>query len=139
MSGSLAQIEQKVFAILDKFEQMPIDVTIDNINQMLSSANVTMGELKKTVAGLNTLLTDKQTQAIPQQINTTLSQLTKMMKSYDAKSPLYGELDQTMNQLQLFLREVRPLIKELNNKPNALIFETQADADPQPKGLNNED
>ena len=139
VSGSLAQIEQKVFAILDKFEQMPIDVTIDNINQMLSSANVTMGELKKTVAGLNTLLTDKQTQAIPQQINTTLSQLTKMMKSYDAKSPLYGELDQTMNQLQLFLREVRPLIKELNNKPNALIFETQADADPQPKGLNNED
>ena len=139
VSGSLAQIEQKVFAILDKFEQMPIDVTIDNINQMLSSANVTMGELKKTVVGLNTLLTDKQTQAIPQQINTTLSQLTKMMKSYDAKSPLYGELDQTMNQLQLFLREVRPLIKELNNKPNALIFETQADADPQPKGLNNED
>ena len=48
-------------------------------------------------------------------------------------------MTQTMSQLQLMIRQVQPLIKELNNKPNSLIFETQAGADPEPKGLNNED
>jgi len=139
ISGSLAQIEQKVFAILDKFEQLPIDITIDKINTMLSSTNVTMIELEHTIKALKTLLASEQTQALPETVNSTLKQLGIVLEGYSEDSPIYSEMGQTMEQLQLFLREVAPLVKSLSNQPNALIFEAQADADPEPKGRNNED
>lgn len=139
VSGSLAQIEQKVFAILDKFEQLPIDVTLKNINAMLHGGSKTMLELQRTIKELTVLLVNDDTQALPATINNTLKQLSTMLKGYGENSPIYDELGQTMSQLQLFLREVRPLIKGLNNQPNALFFETRAEADPEPKGLNHED
>jgi paraquat-inducible protein B len=138
-SGSLAQIEQKVFAILDKFERLPIDVTIENINKMLTSSNTTMLELERTIKALKSLLASDQTQALPETVNSTLKHLNTVLDGYSKGSPIYNEMGQTMDQLQLFLREVAPLIKEISNQPNALIFETQAKADPEPKGFKNED
>ncbi|WP_435274501.1 intermembrane transport protein PqiB [Psychrobium sp. nBUS_13] len=134
MAGSLAQIEEKVFDILDKFSSMPIEVTVDNINQMLASANSTMIGLNEAIADVKALINAQETQAIPESVNKTLSQLSKTLESYNHQAPVYGELEQSLSQFQQLMRDIQPLIKELNNKPNALIFKGQVDEDPQPKG-----
>ncbi len=138
VSGSLAQIEQKVFSILDKFEQMPINITIDSINQMLANANSTMEELNQAVAQVKVLLSQSHTQAIPQHINETLDQLSETLKGFNQQAPVYNELEQTLIDFQLLMREAQPFIKELNNKPNSLIFESKAGLDQQPKGKSND-
>lgn len=138
VSGSLAQIEQKVFSILDKFEQMPINITIDSINTMLSSANTTMEELNQAVTQVKTLLAQSQTQAIPKHINETLDQLSETLKGFNQQAPVYNELEQTLIDFQQLMREAQPFIKELNNRPNSLIFESNADSDRQPKGKSND-
>lgn len=38
-----------------------------------------------------------------------------------------------MQRLDQVLREMQPLLKTLNNKSNALIFEAQQGKDPEPK------
>lgn len=134
MAGSLAQIEEKVFAILDKFSSMPIEVTVDNINNMLASANTTMLGLNEAVAEVKLLISSQETQQIPASINQTLEQLSKTLDSYNQQAPVYGEIEQSLGQFQQLMRDIQPLIKELNNKPNALIFKGQQQADPQPKG-----
>ncbi|NRA60926.1 MAG: MCE family protein, partial [Psychrobium sp.] len=134
VEGSLAQIEQKVFAILDKFEKMPINVTIDSINKMLSSADASINQLNGAVAQVKELLSSQQTQDIPDNINKTLSELSKTLASYNQQGPMYSELQRSMVQFQQLMREIEPLIKGLNNKPNALIFKSQAASDPEPKG-----
>lgn len=138
VSGSLAQIEQKVFSILDKFEQMPINITIDSINKMLANANSTMEELNQAVAQVKVLLSQSHTQAIPQHINETLEQLSETLKGFNQQAPVYNELEQTLIDFQQLMREAQPFIKELNNKPNSLIFESKAGLDPQPKGKLND-
>ena len=89
VSGSLAQIEQKVFAILDKFEQLPIDVTVENINKMLVSANSAMATMDQTVEQLKFILANKDTQALPATLAQTLKQLNTVMQGYDSDSALY--------------------------------------------------
>jgi len=138
VSGSLAQIEQKVFAILDKFEQMPINITIDSINTMLGNANSTMEELNQAITQVKVLLSQSQTQGIPSHINATLDQLSDTLKGFNQQAPVYNELEQTLIDFQLLMREAQPFIKELNNKPNSLIFESKAGLDPQPKGKSND-
>jgi len=138
VAGSLAQIEQKVFSILDKFEQMPINLTIESINKMLLNANSTMEELNLAVTQVKVLLSQSQTQAIPQNINQALDELSKTLSGFNQQAPVYGELEQTLIQFQQLMREAQPFIKELNNKPNSLIFESKAGQDPQPKGKTND-
>ncbi|MDP2561441.1 intermembrane transport protein PqiB [Psychrobium sp. 1_MG-2023] len=138
ISGSLAQIEQKVFGILEKFEAMPINVTIDSINQMLSKATVTMQDLNQVVAQVELLLANQQTQQIPQHINQTLDELSDTLKSYNEQAPVYSEVEKSLQQFQQLMREMQPLIKELNNKPNSLIFENRAQSDREPKGQKND-
>jgi len=134
MAGSLAQIEEKVFAILDKFSAMPIDVTVENINTMLASANDTMVGLNQAVSQVKELISNQQTQAIPESINTTLNKLSTTLESYNQQAPVYGELEQRLSQFQQLMREIQPFIKALNNKPNSLIFNGQTQQDPEPKG-----
>jgi len=138
VAGSLAQIEQKVFSILDKFEQMPINLTIESINKMLLNANSTMEELNLAVTQIKELLSQSQTQAIPKNINQALSELSNTLNGFNQQAPVYGELEQTLIQFQQLMREAQPFIKELNNKPNSLIFESKAGQDPQPKGKTND-
>lgn len=134
VSGALAQIEQKVFAILDKFEKMPINITIDSINTMVQNANSTMEELNLAVTQVKLLLEQSETQQIPSHINETLNQLSETLKGFDQQAPVYGELEQTLIDFQLLMREAQPFIKELNNKPNSLIFKSDAQQDIEPKG-----
>jgi len=134
MSGSLAQIEEKVFAILDKFSSMPIEVTVDNINNMLATTNSTMQGINDAVFEIKTLIGNQQTQAIPESINKTLNSLETTLKSFNQQAPVYGELEQSLSQFQKLMRDIQPLVKELNNKPNSLIFKGQTNTDPEPKG-----
>jgi paraquat-inducible protein B len=134
MAGSLAQIEEKVFAILDKFSSMPIEVTVENINTMLASANQTMVGLNQAVSEVKSLINNQQTQAIPASINDTLNKLSSTLESYNQQAPVYGELEQSLNQFQELMREIQPFIKTLNNKPNSLIFKGKSQQDPVPKG-----
>jgi len=138
VSGSLAQIEQKVFAILDKFEQMPINITIDSINTMLDSANTTMTELNQAIGQVKKLLSQSQTQAIPTHLNQALEELSNTLKGFNQQAPVYNELEQTLVDFQQLMREAQPFIKELNNKPNSLIFESKVEMDIEPKGKSNE-
>ncbi len=43
-----------------------------------------------------------------------------------------------MQRLDQVLRELQPVLKTLNDKSNALVFEAKDKKDPQPKGRNNE-
>ena len=136
VAGSLAQIEEKVFAILDKFSSMPIEVTVDNINAMLASANTTMKGLNEAVVEVKKLIGSQQTQAIPASINETLDKLSMTLESYNHQAPVYSEIEQSLSQFQQLMRDIQPLVKELNNKPNSLIFKGQVQQDPLPTGKN---
>ena len=52
----------------------------------------------------------------------TLQNLSRLTKDYSADSETYDELNKTMQILQSTLQEFQPLILQLNNKPNSLIF-----------------
>jgi len=117
---------------------MPINITIDSINTMLDSANTTMTELNQAIGQVRVLLSQSQTQAIPTHLNQALEQLTNTLKGFNQQAPVYNELEQTLIDFQQLMREAQPFIKELNNKPNSLIFESKVGMDIEPKGKSNE-
>lgn len=70
---------------------------------------------------------------LPENMQQTLQELNRSMKSLQPGSPAYIKLVGDMQRLDQVMRELQAVLKTLNTKSNALILEAKAVEDPQPK------
>ncbi len=101
--GGLAQLQEQASALLAKLQALPLDKTVKNASDALASIKAAADDLKKTASGFN------------------------------ANSPLYHDLSETLRQLDETLRSLRSLTNTLERKPNSIIFGKPGSV-PPPKG-----
>ncbi|SFU28200.1 intermembrane transport protein PqiB [Xenorhabdus koppenhoeferi] len=133
ISGGLAQIQQKVITTLDKLNSMPIEPVFIQATRVLEESQKTIKTAQKTIDELNRILASKEAQGLPKDIQNTLHELNRSMQGLQPGSPAYNNLVGNMQRLDQVLRELQPVLKTLNNKSNALVFEAEAIKDPEPK------
>nr|WP_200897745.1 MULTISPECIES: intermembrane transport protein PqiB [Xenorhabdus] len=133
VSSGLAQIQQKVITVLDKINNMPIEPVLVQATQTLKESQTAIKTAQKTMDELNRVLASKEAQELPKDIQNTLNELNRSMQGIQPGSPAYSQLMDNMQQLEQVLRELQPVLKTLNNKSNALVFEAEAIKDPEPK------
>ncbi|WP_319927040.1 intermembrane transport protein PqiB [Xenorhabdus littoralis] len=133
VSGGLAQIQQKVIMTLDKINNMQIEPVFIQATRTLEESQKTIKAAQKTMDELNRILASKEAQGLPKDIQNTLYELNRSMQGIQPGSPAYNKLVDNMQQLDQVLRELQPVLKVLNNKSNALVFEAEATKDPEPK------
>ena len=124
--GGLDELQAQLGRLLDKFNRLPLEKTVGELNGSLK-------ELKGTLASANKLLAKPQTQQIPAELNKTLSELRQTLSGVSPQSPVYQDVQSTLKSLDKTLNDVRPLVNTLKEKPNSLIF-NQNSKDPIPKG-----
>ncbi|MEX0446020.1 intermembrane transport protein PqiB [Xenorhabdus sp. SGI246] len=137
ISGGLAQIQQKVIMALNKINQMPIEPVFIQATRTLEESQKTIKAAHKTMNELNSILASKEAQNLPKDIHNTLNELNRSMQGIQPGSPVYNKLVDNMQRLDQVLRELQPVLKTLNNKSNALVFEAEATPDPEPKKAHN--
>ncbi len=133
VSGGLAQIQQKIITALDKLNNMPIEPVFVQATKTLEESQKTIKAAQKTMDELNRILASKEAQGLPKDIQNTLHELNRSMQGIQPGSPAYNKLVDNMQRLDQVLRELQPVLKTLNNKSNALVFEAEAVKDPEPK------
>lgn len=125
-SGGLDELQAQLSSLLAKFNALPLDKTVGELNGSLQ-------QLKATLASANKLISQNSTQKIPAELNATLQELRQTLQGVSPQSPVYQDIQQTLNQLNRTLQDAQPLIRTLNEKPNALIF-NHSGHDPVPQG-----
>ena len=124
--GGLDELQAQLGDLLDKFNKLPLEQTVGEMNASLR-------ELQATLRSANALIGKPQTQNIPQELNKTLSELRQTLAGVSPQSPLYGDIQATLQSLDKTLKDAQPVINTLKEKPNALIFNSNVQ-DPTPKG-----
>lgn len=124
--GGLGDLQQQIAALLDKFNRLPLDKTVRELNGSLA-------ELKATLNQANRLLGRPQTQQLPGELNRTLAELRATLQGVSPESPVYGDVQNTLRSIDRTLRQAAPVINTLKEQPNALIFNS-GNVDPIPKG-----
>ena len=119
-SGGLDALQNQLSDLLAKFNKLPLEQTIAELN----------GSLKE----LRTLLAQPQTRQLPQELNHTLRELQQTLQGVSPGSPLYGDVQSTLKNLDRTLQDAQPTLRTLKQQPNALIFSPGAN-DPIPKGV----
>ena len=130
---ALANIEVKVGNILDNVSQLPLNRTFDQLGQTLSEANETLRELQELSSSVKQLLEKSETQQLPAELTATINELNLTLETYQANGQIGRPLKENMVSLGRALNELQPLLRQLRENPNTLIFDSKPRADIQPK------
>lgn len=133
VSGGLAQIQQRLMDTLDKINNLPLNPMIQQATNTLTESQRTMRRLQTTLDNLNKLTASESTQQLPADMQRTLRELNRSMQGFQPGSAAYNKMVADMQRLDQVLRELQPVLRTINEKSNALVFEAKNKKDPQPK------
>jgi len=131
--GGLDDLQAKVADLLDKFNNLPLDKTVAGLNGSLAELKSTLKSANAALSSIDKLVGKPQTQNIPNELNQTLKELRQTLQGVSPQSPIYGDVQNTLQSLDKTLKDVQPVINTLKEKSNALIFNSSS-KDPIPKG-----
>ncbi len=119
---SFAQLAQKTSDFISHLAQLPLDDLAKDTHKMLAEIAIMAKNFQTTAKSFDILLKETKQQDVVKQLNTTLVSIGQIANDFSAGSKSYRELNNTLLLLQENLQELKPLLRQLNNQPNSLIF-----------------
>ncbi|NOR69538.1 MAG: intermembrane transport protein PqiB [Methylomarinum sp.] len=133
--GQFDQILKQLSKVMDKVNKLPLEPVLISADKVLHQATATVKEFKKTASHLEKILKQTSDQNLPAGIQGTLSSFNKLAASFSEGSLTHTELQNLLGNMKTTLAELEPLLMELNQKPNSLIFSQQKNKDIEPQGV----
>ena len=133
-SGGFVQLENKLIAVLSKIEQLKVEPVLEQLGSTLKSSEKTITQLDNTLKQIEDLINNKETAALPEELTATLKEIRLAAQGLTPDSRLYLEMNNSLQTLQQTLKQLQPVIKTLDEKPNALIFDAEKGPDFIPEG-----
>lgn len=133
-AGGFAEIQKQISAILSKINNLPVEDTLLSLNSSLSASQRTLQAAEKMANELAVLLAKKDTQAIPGEVRDSLQQIQNTLNSLGPDAEPYRNLEQALSRFEQVMTELQPVLRQLNDKPNSLIFSGEKAKDPIPVG-----
>ncbi|MBR7888970.1 intermembrane transport protein PqiB [Marinomonas sp. A79] len=126
---SLANLESKVGRLLDGLSDVPLSQTFDKLGQTMDEASQTLQQLQGLSVSVKRLLDQSATQQLPADLAATINELSVTLESYQANGQIGRPLRENMVSLGRALNELQPLLRQLRENPNTLIFDRKPKAD----------
>ncbi|CSB25535.1 Paraquat-inducible protein B [Vibrio cholerae] len=111
--------------MLRKLNGLPMDDTLASLNSTLKTSEALLASAER-------ILKKQETQNLPADIQASLKQLETTLGGFGPESTVYRELETTLRELNQVMAEFKPVLRTINEKPNALIFGESNTADPIP-------
>jgi paraquat-inducible protein B len=122
----LGQVEQKLNAVLDKINALPLEDTI-------GGANTAIATLNQTLASLDTIMANQSTQQLPEEIDRTLEDLRATLQGFSPDSEVYQSISSSLLRLNRTLGNMESLTRTLSGQPNAVLLPSSPTPDPIPE------
>jgi len=134
IAGSgLDGIIAKVNDLLGNLNQLEIAEIGASADQLLKETTVTMQRVQELASSGKSVLSDAHQEELMKSLNVTLLEFRALAENYGANFPAGRELNQLLETMVDVLSDLEPLLIELNNRPNSLIFTGRGEAEPEPE------
>jgi paraquat-inducible protein B len=135
--GAIGTLTKSMESVLNKINNLELERTIDNVNDLIDRGEITLKSADAAFASAE--------QAIDKAGNTAASlelsllELRTTLKGLQPDSALYQSVNASIAQLEVTLAEIKPLINDISNKPNKLLFSPNLPADEEPRAANKDE
>ncbi|GAB3517080.1 intermembrane transport protein PqiB [Photobacterium alginatilyticum] len=133
-AGGFAQIQKQISAILSKINNLPVEDTLASLNNSLNASQKTLLATEKMANELAVILANQDTQAIPSEVRNSLQQIQNTLDGFGPDAEPYRNLEQALSRFEQVMTELQPVLRQINDKPNSLIFSGEKAKDPIPVG-----
>jgi|TARA_B110000902_G_scaffold267179_1_gene358869 paraquat-inducible protein B len=106
---------------------------LQNASTLMLQATATLKRFDQVALSADKFVINTTEANLPKAIKTTLNQIDVLAGDLAQGSPLQQELMQTFTALNRVLYELEPLLKQVSEQPNSLIFDRTLKADEQPR------
>ena len=130
--GEFAMVQQQLSSLFNKVNDLPLNDAVESMARSMNSLDKALVSANTTIKNLNGLVSEEATQNLPADIQTSLKQLQKTLDGFSPNSVMYNDLEKTMKKFEQVMSELQPVLKQINDKPNSLIFGTDTVQDPIP-------
>ena len=121
-STEFTQITQKAEALLDKLNALPLETLSGDMATAFTAMGEAADSVRASSANFDALIADVDMQAINQELVSLLQQMSVLVTRISESGLMDDAALKSVNELQETLRQVQPLIQQLNQAPNRLIF-----------------
>ena len=131
-AGSFEAIAAQIAQLVDRLGQLPIEDIGDNLNALLAEMTGTMASIQRLAQSGDQVLARVDQEALVESLNRATTQLGELAATYSANSPTNAELQLLLENLTTVLGELGPVLTNLKNQPNSLIFGGSQPDEPEP-------
>jgi paraquat-inducible protein B len=128
-SGRVGQLMDNAAKTMESLSKLPLD-------DMVVSVKFALDQMGTTLTQIDEILEDEESRAMFANINTTLAQFRKLARDYAEGSETNEEVQKSLESLQRTLDEMQPVLRQLRDKPNSLVFGDSDEPDLEPQGAN---
>lgn len=119
---TLAKFTDSIELFIDRMNDVPIGELMSKLEALLQQGNDTLASVNEfTSAGTDFLSNDRNSQLI-EQMTDTMSAVEELAGSFSGDSQTNQQILNLLQSLSSLVEEFKPLVTELKNKPNGLIF-----------------
>ncbi|RXF04250.1 intermembrane transport protein PqiB [Pseudoalteromonas sp. PS5] len=140
VSSGITALSEQVTSLLNKLNGLPLETTVKELEGALQQHRLLAMEMNQLVKSVNENDITEKVGGNLTSLKDTLNQLTSSLKQFEQTMTQYQKGSGVMEQLSSTLEEIeslsnrlKPISKGLNEQPNMLIFNKEAEADPQPR------
>lgn len=127
-----AEIENRVLSILDKMDQLPLESAVNEMDESFREFKTLLISLQDILTELGPALSRERIGAILDTVERAIAEFETTMTGMNSRSPLYRQLNETLEEISKAAERIEALGNHLSTKPNALIFSGSANDDPKP-------
>jgi paraquat-inducible protein B len=128
-SGRVGRLMDSAAKTMESLSKLPLDDMVVGVKKALA-------QMATTLAQIDEILEDEESRAMFANINTTLAQFRKLARDYAEGSETNEEMQKSLESLQRTLDEMQPVLRQLRDKPNSLVFGDSDEPDLEPQGAN---
>ncbi|EJN6826911.1 intermembrane transport protein PqiB [Vibrio cidicii] len=123
--GGFAEVQKQVTDLLRKVNQLPMDKTLLSLERTLQAS-------ERLLISAERILNKQEMQNLPVDIQASLRQLEQTISGLSPESTVYHELEMTLVDLKQIMSQLKPVVEQINSKPNSLVFGQDKITDPIP-------
>jgi len=134
IASNIDQILLKANQVMDKINKLPLNEIATNSNKAIIETTKSLKVLQLSAEKIDEIMSAPESQQLINTLNSTLSNINSIAENYSHGSPGQKVLQENMDLLKQVLNQLQPLLLQLNQQPNSLIFSGPKQDDIEPKG-----
>jgi paraquat-inducible protein B len=130
---TLAKFTDSIEELLAKVNQLPVESIMNKMEALLDEGASTLAGVQELVKSADSLVESDRNAELIEQLSATLGSLEDLASSFSGDSQANRDLQRLLQNTSNLLEELTPLISQLKNQPNGLLFPSRPPEDIQPQ------